>query len=130
MSTEIGFGIVGAGMVAQVHAEAIARTPGARLTATCRADATRAGAAAAELGVPCEASHEALLDRSDVDVDAVCLCTPSGLHPERNFVASIREGREPLVSGEEGRRSLALVLAVYEAAGLGALPDAQDPLKG
>lgn len=27
----IGFGIVGAGMVAQYHAEAIAQTPGARL---------------------------------------------------------------------------------------------------
>jgi predicted dehydrogenase len=40
----------------------------------------------------------------------------------RDFVASIREGREPLVAGEEGRRSLALVLAVYEAAGLGADP--------
>jgi len=38
----------------------------------------------------------------------------------RDFVAAIREGREPLVAGEEGRRSLALVLAVYEAAGLGA----------
>ncbi|HEX9737477.1 MAG TPA: hypothetical protein VGG06_36415 [Thermoanaerobaculia bacterium] len=37
----------------------------------------------------------------------------------RDFVAAIREGREPLVAGEEGRRS-ALVLAVYEAAGLGA----------
>jgi len=40
----------------------------------------------------------------------------------RDFVAAIREGREPLVTGEEGRRSLALVLAVYEAAGLGAGP--------
>ena len=37
----------------------------------------------------------------------------------QDFVASIREGREPLVSGVEGRRSLALVLAIYEAAGLG-----------
>jgi hypothetical protein len=35
------------------------------------------------------------------------------------FVAAIREGREPLVNVVEGRRSLALVLAIYEAAGLG-----------
>lgn len=37
----------------------------------------------------------------------------------RDFVAAIREGRDPLVDGVEGRRSLALVLAIYEAAGLG-----------
>ena len=36
-----------------------------------------------------------------------------------DFVAAIREGRDPLVNGVEGRRSLALVLAIYEAAGLG-----------
>ena len=33
-----------------------------------------------------------------------------------DLVAAIREGRPPLVSGREGRRSLALVLAIYEAA--------------
>ena len=37
----------------------------------------------------------------------------------QDFVAAIREGRDPLVDGVEGRRSLALVLAIYEAAGLG-----------
>jgi predicted dehydrogenase len=35
-----------------------------------------------------------------------------------DFTAAVREGREPLVSGEQGRRSLELVLAVYAAAGL------------
>lgn len=33
-----------------------------------------------------------------------------------DFVEAVRSGRDPMVSGEEGRRSLALVLAVYEAA--------------
>ena len=37
----------------------------------------------------------------------------------QDFVAAIGEGRDPLVNGVEGRRSLALVLAIYEAAGLG-----------
>ena len=37
----------------------------------------------------------------------------------QDFVSAIREGRNPLVDGVEGRRSLALVLAIYEAAGLG-----------
>jgi UDP-N-acetyl-2-amino-2-deoxyglucuronate dehydrogenase len=36
-----------------------------------------------------------------------------------DFVAAIHEGRDPLAPGHEGRRSLALVLAVYEAARTG-----------
>jgi UDP-N-acetyl-2-amino-2-deoxyglucuronate dehydrogenase len=34
-----------------------------------------------------------------------------------DFVAAIREGREPLCSGLEGRRSVAVVEAIYESAG-------------
>jgi predicted dehydrogenase len=37
-----------------------------------------------------------------------------------DFVAAINERRDPIVNGVEGRRSLALVLAIYGAAGLGA----------
>jgi predicted dehydrogenase len=36
-----------------------------------------------------------------------------------DLVAAIRAGRPPLVPGEEGRRSLAVVRAIYEAAGVG-----------
>lgn len=36
-----------------------------------------------------------------------------------DLVDAIRSGRQPLVPGEEGRRSLALILAVYEAARTG-----------
>jgi predicted dehydrogenase len=49
---------------------------------------------------------------------------PRGIAPTghigilRNFIAAIREGTPLLVDGLEGRRSLAAVLAVYEAAGL------------
>jgi predicted dehydrogenase len=51
--------------------------------------------------------------------------SPTGLAPTghirllHDFVAAVGEGRPPLVTGEEGRRSLALVLAVYEAARTG-----------
>jgi predicted dehydrogenase len=94
MSTEIGFGIVGAGMVARYHARAIEATSGARLAAVCRADAALATEAASEFGVPCEASLQALLDRPDVD--AVCLCSPSGLHPEQTLAAA-RAGKHVMV---------------------------------
>jgi predicted dinucleotide-utilizing enzyme len=103
MSTEIGFGIVGAGRVARNHARAIAETPGARLAAICRADAARADEAAAELGVPCEASLEALLERPDVD--AVCFCSSSGLHAEQ-AVAAARAAKDVLVE-----KPMALCLA-------------------
>ena len=49
--SDIGFGIVGAGMVARYHATAIERIAGARLVAVCRADAARAAEAAARFGV-------------------------------------------------------------------------------
>ncbi|HEX4951832.1 MAG TPA: Gfo/Idh/MocA family oxidoreductase, partial [Thermoanaerobaculia bacterium] len=107
MSTEIGFGIVGAGMVARYHARAIAETKGARLTAVCRADASRADEAAAELGVPCEPSLEALLARPDVD--AVCLCTPSGLHAQQ-CLAAARASKHVLVE-----KPMALNLADADA---------------
>jgi predicted dehydrogenase len=94
MSDELGFGIVGTGMVARYHAQAIADTQGAYLAAVCRNDPNRAGVAAAELGVPCEPDLEALLARDDVD--AVCLCSPSGLHAEQ-AVAAAQAGKHVLV---------------------------------
>lgn len=94
MSGEIGFGIVGAGMVARYHARALAATRGARLVAICRAEASRAAEISAELGVPCAASFEALLDHPGVD--AVCLCTPSGLHADQARAAA-RAGKHVLV---------------------------------
>jgi UDP-N-acetyl-2-amino-2-deoxyglucuronate dehydrogenase len=36
----------------------------------------------------------------------------------RDFVEALRAGRSPQIDGREGRRSLAAVLAIYEAAGL------------
>jgi UDP-N-acetyl-2-amino-2-deoxyglucuronate dehydrogenase len=92
--SEIGFGIVGAGMVARYHATAIAHTPGARLVAVCREDAVRAGEAAAQFGVPCDASLVELLARPDVD--AVCICTPSGQHAAQG-IAAARAGKHVLV---------------------------------
>jgi predicted dehydrogenase len=67
-----GFGIIGAGIIAAVHADAIALLPDARLVAVTDV----AAAAAGEL----EPTLDDLLARRDVDV--VCVCVPSGLHAE------------------------------------------------
>jgi UDP-N-acetyl-2-amino-2-deoxyglucuronate dehydrogenase len=44
---------------------------------------------------------------------------PTGhINVMREFIGAVREGRAPAIDGAEGRRSLATVLAIYEAAGL------------
>jgi UDP-N-acetyl-2-amino-2-deoxyglucuronate dehydrogenase len=90
----LGFAIVGTGMVARYHAQAIRSTAGTRLVGVCRADVARKAHAEAELGAPCETSYEAVLARPDVD--AVCLCTPSGLHAIQ-AVQAARAGKHVLV---------------------------------
>jgi UDP-N-acetyl-2-amino-2-deoxyglucuronate dehydrogenase len=75
-----GFGIVGAGVIAALHAAAIRSLPGARLAAVTDVAAGAAGAFAAARGCPAEPDLDALLARPDVDV--VCVCVPSGLHAE------------------------------------------------
>jgi UDP-N-acetyl-2-amino-2-deoxyglucuronate dehydrogenase len=104
---EIGFAIIGAGMVARYHAAAIERTPGARLVAICRSDPARAEETATQFGVPCLADYMALLARDDVD--AVCICTPSGLHAGQT-IAAARAGKHVLVE-----KPIALTLADADA---------------
>ena len=75
-----GFGIVGAGTVAAMHADAIAALPSARLVAVTDVDVSAAEALAASRGAAAERDLDALLARGDVDV--VCVCVPSGQHAE------------------------------------------------
>ncbi|HEY7261052.1 MAG TPA: Gfo/Idh/MocA family oxidoreductase [Trebonia sp.] len=75
-----GFGIIGTGTIAAVHADAIAMLPGARLSAVTDVAAGAGQAFAAARGCAAEPSLDALLARPDVDV--VCVCVPSGLHAE------------------------------------------------
>jgi UDP-N-acetyl-2-amino-2-deoxyglucuronate dehydrogenase len=75
-----GFGIVGTGVIAAVHAEAIATLPGAALVAVTDVAPGAAAAFAAARGCAAEPDLDALLARPDVDV--VSVCVPSGLHAE------------------------------------------------
>ncbi|NOK59416.1 MAG: Gfo/Idh/MocA family oxidoreductase [Chloroflexi bacterium AL-W] len=106
-SSPLSFAIVGTGMVARYHAEAIAQTPGAKLIAVCRSDAAGAQQAAEQFGVPCETNYEALLARPDVDV--VCICTPSGMHAAQTIQAA-QAGKHVLVE-----KPMALTLADADA---------------
>jgi predicted dehydrogenase len=73
-----GFGIVGTGAIATIHADAIATLPDARLVAVTGRAADAAVAFAAARGCLAEPDLAALLARRDVEV--VCVCVPSGLH--------------------------------------------------
>jgi UDP-N-acetyl-2-amino-2-deoxyglucuronate dehydrogenase len=83
-----GFGIVGTGVIAAIHADAIALLaktgrsktglPNARLVAVTDVAADDAAAFAAAHGCRAEPDLGALLARRDVEV--VCVCVPSGLH--------------------------------------------------
>ena len=77
---ERGFGIVGTGVIAAMHAAAIATLPRARLAAVTDVADGAAAAFAAARGCAAEPGLDQLLARPDVDV--VCVCVPSGLHAE------------------------------------------------
>ncbi len=85
MST-FGVGIVGAGMIGAVHAQALGEVEGARLVAVAESRESTGGRLAGAHGVEWHADLEDLLRRPDVDV--VIICTPSGLHSEEAVVAA------------------------------------------
>jgi predicted dehydrogenase len=90
-----GFAILGTGTVAEYHLRAIAANAGrgARLVAVGHHEPSRFVQLAARFGVPC-LDWDALLARPDVD--AVCLCTPSGQHAEQAIEAA-QAGKHVLV---------------------------------
>jgi UDP-N-acetyl-2-amino-2-deoxyglucuronate dehydrogenase len=75
-----GFGIVGCGVIAATHAEAIGAIGAARLVAVTDAVADRAAAFARAHGCAAEPDLAALVSREDIEV--ICVCVPSGLHAE------------------------------------------------
>jgi UDP-N-acetyl-2-amino-2-deoxyglucuronate dehydrogenase len=89
-----GFGIVGTGVIAALHAGAIASLPGARLVAVTDVAPGAASSFAAARGCVAEPGLDALLARPDVDV--VCVCVPSGLHAEVG-VSAARAGKHLVV---------------------------------
>jgi len=71
--------LLGCGRIGQVHARAIARTPGARLVAVADAMAPAAEAIARQYGAE-PRSIEAI--ETAGDIDAVVICTPTDTHAE------------------------------------------------
>jgi UDP-N-acetyl-2-amino-2-deoxyglucuronate dehydrogenase len=91
----LGFGIIGVGMIADLHAQAIAHTDGGKLVgvATRNADNARAFAQKHQLAFSTTSVDE-LLARPDIDV--VCVTTPSGAHLEPALAAA-RAGKHLVI---------------------------------
>lgn len=81
----IRFGILGCGMIARFHADAIDSLENAQLLGAASANPDSAKAFAEARGMRAYDSYEAML--SDPEIDAVCVCTPSGFHAENAMQA-------------------------------------------
>jgi predicted dehydrogenase len=76
----VRLGLIGAGSVGLLHAEAAVQTPAARVTAVCDRDPHVARRVAARYGARAFVDHRALLDAGIVD--AVVVNTPHALHTD------------------------------------------------
>lgn len=80
-----GFGIIGAGAIANIHAKAIQSLKGARLVACCDLNLAKSNNFASEYGIKSYSDVDGFL--SDPDIDIVTITTPSGAHLEPALAA-------------------------------------------
>ena len=84
-------GVLGTGRIGQNHAEIVARQiPGATVAVLYDANEASCGELGRQLGVPVAGSADEVFEAADVD--AVAICTPTGLHAEQ-VVAAARAGK-------------------------------------
>lgn len=89
-----GFAIIGTGMIARYHAQAIGAIPNARLIGCYNHNPERAVQFAEEFGCQAFSNLDEMLAAPGVDV--VTICTPSGAHLEPALAAA-RAGKHLLV---------------------------------
>jgi predicted dehydrogenase len=94
MSKKIGFGIIGAGVISHVHAQAIAEIPDGDLIGVFNVNQAKAEAFAKRHGCAFFQTLKEMLAHPGLDV--VCICTPSGAHLEPALDA-IRAGKHCLI---------------------------------
>ncbi|MBQ8742539.1 MAG: Gfo/Idh/MocA family oxidoreductase [Clostridia bacterium] len=86
----IRFGILGCGMIANVHAQALSQAKGAVLYGVCDNDSSRAEKFSRDHGVKFYESYNDML--GDRDIDAICICTPSCFHAQ-NAIDAMMSGK-------------------------------------
>jgi predicted dehydrogenase len=91
----LGFGIIGLGLIADFHAQAIAAAAGAKLVAVCGRSPEKSRAFAEKHGAAFSTTDlAAFLARPELDV--VCIATPSGAHLEPALAAA-RAGKHIVI---------------------------------
>src|SRR5258707_2885582 len=86
MSDQVRIGLIGAGRIARVHANAYQTVAGGKLVACTDVVKESAQALAHDFGLEVAADYHELLARKDVD--AVIIATPNGVHPEQMIAAA------------------------------------------
>jgi predicted dehydrogenase len=104
------FGIIGAGVIGAVHAAALDGLDGATLVAVADTEPDRARALAEQYGARPADDTELLAAE---DVDAVIVCTPSGLHADL-AIAALDAGKDVVIEKPIDIR-LAAADAIIEA---------------
>ena len=89
----IRYGVVGCGAIHGVHCEALQNISGAQLVGIYDIVPGKATKTAEKFNVPATSSLEELLAK----VDAITVCTPSGLHAQVGLIAALA-GKHVLVS--------------------------------
>ena len=117
----INFGIAGCGHIAAKHASALADMENARLAAVCDLDRKHTLPFVQQYGASSYTDYEDFLKHKPLD--AVIICTPSGLHfqlgekavsagkhllVEKPFVLNVADGKKLVVSCREKGYSLGL----------------------
>lgn len=92
--SEIGFGIIGCGNIATIHAKAIQAIPNAKLRAFYSHHRPKAEQMARQFGADCESNLGSFLERQDISV--VSICTPSGTHADLGIQVA-RAGKHVVV---------------------------------
>ncbi len=90
----VNFGIIGCGVAGGFHMDAISKIPGAKLAAVCDNNEKRAQSIAKTHGAKAYTSPAELL--KDPDVNAVSVCSPSGMHHE-HALAAIKAGKHVII---------------------------------
>ena len=91
---KLRFGILGCGVIGPHHVRAISGLESAELVAVADVVPELAEKLAGEYGCSHYASLEQML--SGVELDAVCVCTPSGIHAE-GAVAALEAGKDVVI---------------------------------
>jgi predicted dehydrogenase len=86
MNKKVGFGIIGAGMIAEMHASALQIVNNGRLVGFYDPVIAAAESRAAQFNCKVYATLEEML--ADPEIDAVTIATPSGLHGKLSIAAA------------------------------------------